>query len=176
MAGIVTVKFTLLLSVPFTRTITGPVVVRGTKASMVVSVQEVGVVSTPLNSKVIDPGSKNSPKLNPVSVTGLPIAPRFGVILETVGRITWKLAALLDAPFTVTTTGPESVTGTDTSMEVLLQLVTGALTPLKVTTLVPCVFPKNTPCIVTGLPMTPDDEDKLPIAGGMEFGIMMLDG
>src|SRR5688572_29332514 len=142
MTGTVTVKFAALLSTPSTRTITGPVVVEGTTAWIVVLLHCVGVAPTPLNRRLIVAGSYASPKFDPVIVTGVPTVPLTGCRFKIVGTLTTKFIALLAAPLTFTTSGPAVVTGTETWMEVSVQLVTGALTPLNVTVFVPCAAPK----------------------------------
>ena len=80
---------------------------------------------------------------------------------------TVKDNALLGLPFTVTTTLPVLAPfGTEVTIEVALQLVTVAVTPLNVTVLVPCDAPKLAPVIVTAVPTTPEVGDRLVIDGG----------
>lgn len=77
-------------------------------------------------------------------------------------------AALLDTPPTVTTIiplPPVAALGTGTIIEVVLQFVDEAVVPLKVTALVPCGLPKPVPAIVTSMPATPDDADRLAMFG-----------
>jgi hypothetical protein len=76
----VTVKFTPLLPNPPTVTTTGPVAAPlGTGATMLVLLQNVGVVATPLNVTVLVPW--DAPKLVPVIVTGVPTGPKFVLVL-----------------------------------------------------------------------------------------------
>jgi hypothetical protein len=51
-------------------------------------------------------------------------------------------------------------------MLVLLQFVGDAVTPLKVTVLLPCVPPKPVPVIVTAAPTTPAVGERLVMLGG----------
>ncbi len=57
--------------------------------------------------------------------------------------------------------------GTEATIDVLLQLVTVAATPLNFTVLEPCAAPKFAPVMVTEAPQEPDDGDRLLIAGGI---------
>jgi hypothetical protein len=78
-----------------------------------------------------------------------------------------KVTPLLATPLTVTTTAPvEAPAGTVAVIEVLLQLVAVAATPLNLTVLVPWVAPKFDPLIVTGVAIGPDVGVRLLIAGG----------
>src|SRR6202158_3171002 len=64
---------------------------------------------------------------------------------------------LLATPPTVTTTVPVvAPTGTGTTRLGAAPVVGAAAVPLNLTVLVPCVVPKFTPVIVTGVPTTPD--------------------
>ena len=88
-------------------------------------------------------------------VTGVPTVPEVGLRVLIVGAeaVTVKLTPLLARPPTVTTTLPVvAPAGTVTAMLVLLQVVSVAAVPLKVTVLLPCVAPKFVPVIVTGVP------------------------
>jgi hypothetical protein len=78
--------------------------------------------------------------------------------MELITGVTVKETLLLGRPLTVTTTGPVvALAGTFTIIWVGLQLVAvPALTPLKVTVLVPCPVPKPDPVIVTEFPVTPE--------------------
>src|SRR5215813_1912594 len=70
--------------------------------------------------------------------------------------VTVKDRPLLGSPPTVTTTLPlVAVAGTSTLRLVADQVVGAAVTPLKVTVLVPCVAPKFVPAIVTTVPTGP---------------------
>ena len=82
----VTEKFTPLLALPPTVTITLPVVaLEGTGATMVVGLQLVGVAGVPLNVTVLVPCE--DPKFVPVIVTAAPTAPEFGDRLAMVGEV-----------------------------------------------------------------------------------------
>src|SRR5262250_3044665 len=76
---------------------------------------------------------------------------------------------LLGIEFTVTVTGPGPFgvpAGTSATICVSLQLVIDvAATPLKRTTLPPCVVPKFEPLIVTAVPIPPDAGDTLATIG-----------
>jgi len=73
-----------------------------------------------------------------------------------------KVRPLLATPPTVTITAPVvAPAGTVTPMLVVFQLVGEAGTPLKVTVLVPCVFPKPEPLMVTEAPIGPAAGDRL---------------
>jgi hypothetical protein len=75
---------------------------------------------------------------------------------------------LLAIPFTVTTTVPATALfGTVVATVVLLQLVTAAATPLKVTVLEPCAVPKFVPVIVTNDPAKPGLGDS-PVRPGVK--------
>ena len=159
MAGtLTTVKAMGLLTWPPTVTTTLPVVaVVGTAAVIEVSLQLVGVASTPLKVTVLVPCV--APKCSPVIVTDAPFRPDTGSsrVIEGAGRVTLKVSPLLAWPPTVTTTGPVAApAGAGAVIEVSLQLVAVAATPLKVTVLVPCAAPKCTPAIVTTVPTSPD--------------------
>jgi len=91
------------------------------------------VAATPL--KVTNPAVP--PKLVPEIVTGVPAGPDVGEMLVIVGG-TVNCGPLLDAPPTVTTTGPvDAPEGTVATMLVPLQVETDASTPLNVTVLLP---------------------------------------
>jgi hypothetical protein len=77
-------------------------------------------------------------------------------------EITTKVTPLLATPPTVITTGPVVAAGTIAVMEFLFQELTVAITPLKVTLLLPCVWPKLLPAILTCVPNAP------------EFGVRLL--
>ena len=83
------------------------------------------------------------------------------------GGITVNKIPLLACPFTVTTTLPVvAPAGTGATIDVALQLVGVAATPLKVTVLVPWLAPKFAPVIVTEIPTAPDVGERLLIEGG----------
>ena len=132
----VTVKATLLLVRPFTVTTTLPVVApAGTRTTMLVGLQLVGVAATPLKVTVLVPW--DAPKLVPVIATEVLTGPDVGERIVMLGA-TAKGTPLLDRPPTVTTTFPVvAPEGTGTTMLVLLQLVGVAAVPLNVTVLVP---------------------------------------
>src|SRR5436190_1526139 len=165
--GTVTVKLTPLLARPPTATTTGPLVAPlGTGATMLVSLQLVGVASVPLNAIVLVPFV--APKFAPAIVTALPTGPDVGLsVVIAGGTVTVKLTPLLASPPTVTTTGPlVAPVGTGTVMLVSLQLVGVASVPLNAIVLVPFVAPKFAPAIVTVLPTGPDAGVSVVIAGG----------
>jgi hypothetical protein len=75
---------------------------------------------------------------------------------------------LLAVPFTVTTTLPVvAPEGTFATIDESVQLATEAVVPANVT--VPGVEPKFDPVIVTDAPTTPEDGDRLVIAGVVGF-------
>jgi hypothetical protein len=125
-----------LLATLDTVTIKFPVVTPlGTGATMLVSLQLVGVANVPLNLTVLDPCV--APKPTPVMVMGVPGIPLGGERLA-IPNVTEKLTPVLDKPPAVTTTFPVvAPTGAGTTMLVLVQLVGDAETPLKVTVLDP---------------------------------------
>jgi len=85
------------------------------------------------------------------------------LIHPPVGRAL-NMTPLLARLETVTTTFPVvAPLGTGTTILVSLQLVGVANVPLKVTVLDPCVAPKPTPVIVTGVPGKPLAGDRLAI-------------
>jgi hypothetical protein len=78
-----------------------------------------------------------APNVVPEIVTDVPTAPAVGERLFILG-VTAKVTPLLACPLTVTTTRPVvAFAGTGTAMLVALQLVGVAVTPLRVTVLVP---------------------------------------
>jgi hypothetical protein len=80
MVGVLTVKVTPLLAVPFTVTTTLPVVAPpGTGTTMLVALQLVGPAFVPLNETVLDPWL--APKPVPVIVTEVPTDPDVGLRL-----------------------------------------------------------------------------------------------
>src|SRR5436190_1646817 len=165
--GTVTVKLTPLLARPPTATTTGPVVAPlGTGATMLVSLQLVGVASVPLTAIVLVPFV--APKFAPAIVTALPTGPDVGLsVVIAGGTVTVKLTPLLARPPTATTTGPlVAPLGTGATMLVSLQLVGVASVPLNAIVLVPFVAPKFAPAIVTALPTGPDVGLSVVIAGG----------
>ncbi len=102
----------------------------------------------------------------PLIVTASPTAPEVGDKPVMPGT-TVKPCELLAAPRTVTMTGPlVAVAGTGATMLVLLQLAGVAVTPLKVTVLVPWVSPKFEPVIVIAVPTGALTDERLLIAGG----------
>ena len=91
----VTVKFTLLLATPPTVTNTGTipaVPLFGTKTTMLVALQRIGVVAIPPNVTVLPPCAAPNPL--PVIVTLIPPGPEVGVRLEMLG-VTVKATPLL---------------------------------------------------------------------------------
>jgi hypothetical protein len=119
---------------------------------MLVLLHEEGVAVTPLNVSVLS--FCWLPKLVPVIVTEVPTVPAAGDIRVMTG-ITRNDCELLAVPptFTMTSANPaERLDGTGTTTFVLLHEPGEAVTPPKVTKLVPCVAPNPVPLIVTGLP------------------------
>src|SRR5437763_10023235 len=166
-AGAGTVSVTALLGCVPTSRVTGPVVApSGTGTTMLVALQVVGGIATPLSRTVLVPWV--APKVVPVMVIAVPDAPAVGKrLVMTGGGDTVKATALLAIPFTVTTTVPVvAVAGTGTTMLVLLQVVGVASVPLNCTVLVPLVAPKFVPVIVIGTPKVPDVGDRLVMDGG----------
>lgn len=104
------------------------------------------------------------PKLEPTTVTRVPMAPDVG-LKPVITSGTVKPTLLLISPAAeVTTTFPViAPVGTDVTILVSLQLLIDAETPAKVT--VPCAAPKFKPVIVTGVVAGPDVTDKLVTAG-----------
>src|SRR5579859_1051250 len=140
---------------PFTTTVTGPVVAaEGTAATTEVAVQlsAVGVTAAPLNNTCLE--SRLVPKFVPVMVIGVPTAPEFCERLVMLGvASTVNGALLLAAPLTVTVIPPLTAPfGTGTTISLLFQLVGVAAKLLKVTVLAPCVVPKAEPLMVTLAP------------------------
>lgn len=135
--GTVTVKRTPLLERAPTVTTTLPVVAPfGTGTTILVALQVVGVAAVPLKATVLVPCEP--PKLLPVIVTEVPIAPEEGERPAMFGGMTVNATALLATPPTVTTTLPVvAPLGTGTMMLVALQLVGVAGALLNVTVLVP---------------------------------------
>jgi hypothetical protein len=171
--GTKTVKFTPLLSTPLACTTTLPVVAPdGTRATMLVALQLVGVAAVPLNLTVPLPWV--DPKLVPVIVTEAPTTPDVGERLLMCGAgTTVKFNPLLDLFETVTTTLPVvAPVGTVATMVVALQLVAVAVVPLNLTVLVPCVDPKFDPAIVTEAPTAPVLGDKLEIVGAAAWALI----
>lgn len=98
-------------------------------------------------------------------VIDAPTAPEFGEALLIFGT-TVNLTPLLADPLTFTTTLPVvAALGTGATIFDALQLVGAAVTPLKVTLLVPCVDPNPLPEMVTEVPTFPEVGDKLLILG-----------
>lgn len=78
-----------------------------------------------------------APKFSPVIVTFAPSAAGFGETPRICGCAVKKISSLA-APPTVTTRGPEvAAAGTEVRMDVLLHELMVAVTPLKVTVLLP---------------------------------------
>jgi hypothetical protein len=163
----VTVKLEPLLACPPTVTTTFPVVAPlGTPTVMLVALQFVGVAVVALKVTVLLPCV--APKFVPVIVTEVPTGPDVTDRLVMLGgTVTVKATPLLASPPTVTTTSPVvAPLGTAAVMLVGLQFAGVAVVPLKVTVLLPCVFPKFVPVIVTDVPTGPDVTDRLVMLGG----------
>lgn len=148
----VTVNKTRLLPTPLTITMTLPVVAAaGTGATMVVSLQLVGVIVEAPSVTALEPCV--APKLVPVIVTEVPVGPDVGDTLLMNGA-TLNATPLLAKPLTVTTTLPlVAPLGTGTVMLVSLQPVGVPAVPLNVTVLLPCDPPKFVPLMVTEPPI-----------------------
>jgi len=162
----VTENATALLAKPPTLTTTFPLVAPlGTKVTMLVALQLVGVAAVPLKLTVLFPC--DAPKLLPVIVTEVPTGPAVGDRLVMLGgMITVKATPLLARPPTVTTTFPlVAPLGTGTTMLVLLQVVAAPVVPLNATVLVPWLAPKFVPVIVTDVPAGPEVGLKFVILG-----------
>jgi hypothetical protein len=153
----VLVNVTPLLGTPLTTTTTGPVPAPGgTGTTILPAIQLVGVAGAP--SKVIVLVPRVEPKFIPLTVTTVPTTPDDGerVVMSSVGRKV-NVTPLLETPPTVTTTDPVDTSGgTGTTICVAFQVSGIAVTPLKVTMLVPCVEPNPVPVIVTNVPTGPD--------------------
>lgn len=144
----------------------------GTGTVIPPTLQLVGIPATPLNVTVLVPCVE--PKFVPEIVTGVPIGPLVGLILNTSG-VTVKVTALLANPPTVTTTPPVVAPGgTKTTMLVALQLIGDAGVPLKVTVLAPGVAPKAVPVIVTDVVTGPDVGERLVMLGKTVKGTTLL--
>lgn len=164
--GAVTVKVTPLLGMLFTVITTLPVVpFDGTVAITAVLLQLLTVAATPLNVMVLVPWL--APNALPLIVTVVPGGPELGDKLLMLD-VAVKNKKLLAAPFTVTTTGDDPgprPAGTVTAMLPLLQLLTVAAIPAKVTELVPWLAPKFDPVIVIAVPTGPEISDRLLMTG-----------
>jgi hypothetical protein len=158
-----TVNATPLLATLFTVTTTFPVAApAGTGAEIDPIAQVVAVTATPLNVTVFPVGEE--PKPVPAMVTVVPATPELGDKLVMVGT-TVKATPLLGPPFTVTITFPVvASTGTDAAIDVVVQMVDVAGTPLNVNFPVAAV-PKPVPLTVTDVPTTPDDTVRLLMTG-----------
>jgi hypothetical protein len=92
-------------------------------------------------------------------------------------RDTWKASPLLWAPSTIITTFPVFAKfGTVAIIRVVLQLVTVAAIPLKVTVLVPWLARKLVPMIVTEVPGAADVGDRLLILGAGADTVVKTNG
>jgi len=164
--GAVTVKPTPLLGMLFTVITTLPLVaVAGTLATTDVLVQLVTVAATPSNVRVLVPWL--APKALPLIVTVVPVGPEAGERLLIEG-VAVKNDVLLGAPLTVTMTGDDPEPrpmGAVTAMLLLLQLLTVAAIPAKVTKLVPWLAPKFDPVMVIAVPTGPEMSDRFVITG-----------
>jgi hypothetical protein len=173
-----TMKVTPLLDTPPTVTTIVPVPATaplGTEAVIVVVVQLDALAATPLNVIVLLPCGP--PKPEPVIVTDVPATPDVSDRLLIFGT-TVKATPLLATPLTVTTTvplPPVAPAGTGTVIDVALQIVGVAATPLNVTVLLPCALPNPEPVIVTEVPAIPDVADKLTMLGTTVKATPLLD-
>jgi hypothetical protein len=154
----------LLANPPLFTTILPVVAPPGTAAVMLVLVQEEMIAARPLKLTPLALG----PKLLPEMVTTTPGPPLVGLTLLTLGAFTVKATLLLATLFTVTTTLPlpaATPLGTEAVMLPALQALTAAVTPPKVTVLVPWLEPKLLPAMVTDPPIGPEVGDRLLMAG-----------
>jgi hypothetical protein len=126
----------------------------------------VGVAAVPLNVTPLVPWV--APKFAPMILTGAPTAAEDGDKLLMLGvGSTVNAAPGLGKSFTATTTLPVvAPAGTVTAIDVALQFVGFASTPLNVTVLVPWATPKFVPVIVTAAPTAPDEGDRFVMPGG----------
>jgi hypothetical protein len=134
------------------------------------ALQPVGVAAVPLNVTRLAPSV--APKFAPPIVTGALTAAEDGdkLLMLGVGR-TVNAAPALDTLFTVIITlRVVAPAGTETTIDVALQLVGIAAMALNVTVLAPWVAPKYVPGIVTAAPTAPDDGDRLVMPGVGEGG------
>src|SRR5882672_5983506 len=155
-----------LLGTPPAVTTTFPVVApEGTGTTMLVPLQFVGVPASVLKVTVLAPC--DAPKFAPVIVTEFPTSPEVGDRLVMLAApTTVKFDPLLFPPLANTTTFPVvAPEGTVVVMLVVLQLVTVAVVPLKLTVPLPCVAPKFVPVIVTAAPTAPVVIDRLVMLG-----------
>lgn len=154
----ITVNDAVLLANPSSITDTVPLVAfDGTVTVILVSVQLVTVAATLLNWTVLPLAL--GPKPEPFRVTVPPIGACGGDRLLMTGfTAVNEIVGTLATELTVTTTGPASAgtaDGTVATICELLQLVTVAVAPLKVTVLLPWVAPKFDPATVTDVPTPP---------------------
>jgi hypothetical protein len=170
------VKTTPLLGPPaVVVTTTGPLdAPAGTTTPIDVGLQLViDITAVPLNFTVLVPCVP--PKFTPAIVTADPTGPLFGVRLVIVaGRFTVNATPLLGPAAVVTTTFPiVAPTGTATTIELEVQLLTTAAIALNATVLVPWVAPKLVPLIVTSDPTFPAPGFSAEIDGvcGHEAGL-----
>src|SRR5262245_46496106 len=119
----------MLLTVTTTEPVVAPA---GTGTTMALSLQLVGVAAVPSNRTVLVP--REAPTLAPVIVTAVPTIPEVGERLVMAGpcvEVTVKVAPLLAAPFTVTSTEPDvAPLGTGATIRLELQLLGVAAVPL----------------------------------------------
>jgi len=163
-----TVKSELLDTVmPFNVIVIFPVVApEGTVVLMLVDVAAVTTLVTPLN--LITLLAAVVLKFVPAMLTTAPGAPLSGVKLtiDGVGRIEKLPELVIVTPLVVTETGPVEVpAGTVTVMDVAVEAVTVAATPLKDTALFVGVILKFVPLIVTVAPTAPDEGLRLVMVG-----------
>jgi hypothetical protein len=160
------VKATPLLATPPTVTTTLPVVAPlGTGAAIDPAPQLVGVAAVPLNVTVLVPCVV--PKFTPVMVTDVPTVPDVIDKPEMLGGgVIVNVTPLLAIPFTVATTTPVvAPAGTDTAIDVGLQLLGTAGVASNVNVLVPCAGPKPDPVTVATEPTGPAVGDKVAMLG-----------
>jgi hypothetical protein len=133
----------------------------GTFALMLVLLHERTDAEVPLNVTV----PVVVPKLLPLIAIAVPAVPERGATeLTTGGGTTVNVTPLLVTPFAVTTTDPVvAPVGTETTIELSLQLETVAVVPLKLT--VPVAMPNAVPEIVTEVPTGPADGTRLLMCG-----------
>ena len=157
-----TVKLTPLLKIPLKVSMTMfPVVAPdGTVTVKLFCQLLVTVAGNPLKKTVPAMFRKSVP----VTLIEAPTWPELGVTLVMTGA--GNQIPLLAIPPTVTTTLPSPAPeGRVVTIDVLLQLVTDAVTPLNLTVLVPWVEPKLLPVTVTEVPVAPVTGERLVITG-----------
>lgn len=126
----------------------------GTGATIEFADQLVAVADIPLKVTVLVPCVAAKPA--PLMVTEVPTGPDVGERALMLGFVTVNRNPLLACPPTVTTMFPVvAPAGTGTTIEVALQFMGAAVTPLNVMELVPWVAPKFVPVTLADVPIAP---------------------